>query len=100
MFLKNRNISSKIKRSKVTDYAALKYTRLCTADGTPSQNIRFLTFDNDLGVNVTRDVVQYSLQNMAYVPAKFEGATSNGLESMHLQEKHYLTFDDLWVIVL
>ena len=24
MFLKNRNISSKIKRSKVTDYAALK----------------------------------------------------------------------------
>ena len=25
MFLKNRNISSKIKRSKVTDYAALRY---------------------------------------------------------------------------
>ena len=25
MFLKNRNISSKIKRSKVTDYAALKW---------------------------------------------------------------------------
>ena len=25
MFLKNRNISSKIKRSKVTDYAALTY---------------------------------------------------------------------------
>ena len=24
-FLKNRNISSKIKRSKVTDYAALSY---------------------------------------------------------------------------
>ena len=27
MFLKNRNISSKIKRSKVTDYAALTFTR-------------------------------------------------------------------------
>ena len=26
MFLKNRNISSKIKRSKVTDYAALTYS--------------------------------------------------------------------------
>ena len=29
MFLKNRNISSKIKRSKVTDYAALN----CSHDG-------------------------------------------------------------------
>ena len=28
MFLKNRNISSKIKRSKVTDYAAIKITVL------------------------------------------------------------------------
>ena len=27
MFLKNRDISSKIKRSKVTDYAALKKTK-------------------------------------------------------------------------
>ena len=27
MFLKNRNISSKIKRSKVTEYAALKLLR-------------------------------------------------------------------------
>ena len=26
MFLKNRNISSKIKSSKVTEYAALKYS--------------------------------------------------------------------------
>ena len=32
VFLKNRNIISKIKRSKVTDYAALNmlHTRLCT----------------------------------------------------------------------
>ena len=28
VFLKNRNISSKIKRSKVTDYAALRANRL------------------------------------------------------------------------
>ena len=33
VFLKNGNISSKIKRSKVTDYAALKL-RLINADGT------------------------------------------------------------------
>ena len=29
MFLKNRNISSKIKRSKVTDYAALSNHCIC-----------------------------------------------------------------------
>ena len=64
-------------------------------------NIRFLTFDNDLGVNVTRDVVQYSLHNMAYVPAKFEVATSNDLEGRCIYNKiHYLNFDlDLGVNV-
>ena len=36
MFLKNRNISSKIKRSKVTDYAALRNN---------SQGARFLKID-------------------------------------------------------
>ena len=32
VFLKNRNFTSKIKRSKVTDYAALRTT--CTLNGT------------------------------------------------------------------
>ena len=30
VFLKNRNISSKIKRSKATDYAALMHEKTCS----------------------------------------------------------------------
>ena len=37
MFLKNRNITSKIKRSKVTDYAALNGVSLA-ADDAPTMN--------------------------------------------------------------
>ena len=33
VFLKNRNISSKIKRSKVTDYAALRFFQLSDIKG-------------------------------------------------------------------
>ena len=43
VFLKNRNFSSKIKRSKVTDYAALKMTlEMCVTNITHSYiNISF-----------------------------------------------------------
>ena len=38
-----------------------------------------MTFDLDLGVNVTRNVAQYPLHHVTYSPTKFEVATSNGL---------------------
>ena len=37
------------------------------------------SFDLDLGVKVTQNVVQYPLQHVTYAPAKFEVATSNSL---------------------
>ena len=37
------------------------------------------TFDFDLGVKVTRNVAQYPLLHVTYVPAKFKVASSNGL---------------------
>ena len=49
MFLKNKNIIFKIKRSKVTDYAALTYMRKVihsrTADGTQVKARFFLLVD-------------------------------------------------------
>ena len=36
-------------------------------------------FDLDLGVKVTRNVIQYSLHHVTYLPTKFEAATSYGL---------------------
>ena len=39
--MKNRNIGSKIKRSKVTDYAALKQHVLLTADDIFGKNVCF-----------------------------------------------------------
>ena len=39
MFLKNRNISSKIKRSKVTDYAALRFSLFYNVRNKPENSI-------------------------------------------------------------
>ena len=39
LFLKNRNISSKIKRSKVTDYEALREHLLCDISGERSGSV-------------------------------------------------------------
>ena len=36
-------------------------------------------FDLDLGVKVTRNVIQYPLHHVIYAPTKFEVAMSNGL---------------------
>ena len=46
MFLKNRNISSKIKRSKVTDYAALRVRNKILIDLFINQNI-FCGYSNE-----------------------------------------------------
>ena len=43
MFLKNKNIIFKIRRSKVTDYAALKHTSFRPPDKSVYQKIIFLT---------------------------------------------------------
>ena len=43
------------------------------------KKIHFLTFDIDLGVKVKRNVAQYPLHHLTYLPTKFEVATSNGL---------------------
>ena len=47
MFLKNRNISSKIKRSKVTDYAALREFPILKRDTVEDDNclIQLSSFD-------------------------------------------------------
>ena len=44
------------------------------------EKIHYSTFDLDLGVKVTQNVAQYPLHHVTYSPAKFEVATSNGLE--------------------
>ena len=74
MFLKNRNRISKIKRSKVTDYAALKR-------GCVYKKIHYLALDLDPDpkVNVTQNVVQFPLHCVIYAPAKFAVAKSKGL---------------------
>ena len=36
-------------------------------------------FDLDLGVKVTRNIIQYPLHHVTYSPTKFEAATSYGL---------------------
>ena len=41
--------------------------------------IHYLTFDLDLGVKVTRNVIQYPLHHVIYASTKFEVAMSNGL---------------------
>ena len=38
-----------------------------------------MTFDLDFGVKVTRNIAQYPLHHMTYLPTTFEVATSNGL---------------------
>ena len=48
MFLKNRNIISKIKRSKVTDYAALSRHVGVLPDGKPGQFLLCEYFFSDL----------------------------------------------------
>ena len=72
MFLKNKNIIFKIRRSKVTDYAALRgdaFTRKYIISPL------ILT----LGQGHTRDVALYPPHHMTYLPANFEVAMSNGL---------------------
>ena len=44
-------------------------------------NIRFFTFDLDIGLKVTQTVAKEPLRNMTYASVKIEVATSNGLES-------------------
>ena len=41
--------------------------------------IHYLTFDLDLGVKVTRNIAQNSLQHVTCLGTKFEVAPSNGL---------------------
>ena len=41
--------------------------------------MHYLTFDNDLGVKVTRNGAQYPLHHVTYSATKFELAMSNGL---------------------
>ena len=43
-------------------------------------------FDLDLGVKVTQNVAQYPLHHVTYSATKFEVATSNVKEEIHLQE--------------
>ena len=59
MFLKNRNISSKIKRSKVTDYAALmKILEIETAVIKPKhRNVRPSKMNKNFKKNFTRKVL-------------------------------------------
>ena len=49
----------------------------------------------DLGVMVTQNVAQYHPHHVAYAPAKFEVAMSNGLGG-YLQENTLYTDLDLW----
>ena len=69
MSLKNKNIIFKIRRSKVTDYAAL---RRCIY-----KKIHYVSID--LGVKVTQNVAQYPLHHVTYTPAKFEVAMSESV---------------------
>ena len=48
MFLKNRNISSKIKRSKVTDYAALSKVSIFNMDSDCKQKVFHVYLKNNL----------------------------------------------------
>ena len=43
--------------------------------------------DHDLGVKVTRNVVQYILHHVTYPPAEFDVATSHGKEEDALTRK-------------
>ena len=43
------------------------------------ENSKYLTFDFDVGVKVTRNVAQYPLYHVTYSAIKFEIATSNPL---------------------
>ena len=43
------------------------------------KKILYMTFDLDLGVNITQNVAQYSLHHVTYAATKIEVATSNGL---------------------
>ena len=53
-----------------------------------------MTFDLDLGVKVTRNVVQYPLHHVTYPVTKFEVATSKRLGGdTFTKKKHYMTFD-------
>ena len=51
----------------------LEYSRWYTI-----ANTRFFTFDLDLGVMVTQNVVKYPLHHVTHGPGKFEVAVSNG----------------------
>ena len=53
----------------------------------------FFTFDLDLAFKVTKNVGPNPLHNESYVPAKFEVATSNSLESRCISKNiHYFIF--------
>ena len=56
------------------------------------KKIHYLTFD--LGINVTCNVAQYPIHHVAYVPAKFEVATSNGLGDAFIRK--YI----IWLLTL
>ena len=51
----------------------------------------FFTFDLDLGVKVTLNVVPLPQCHVTYAPAKFEAAMSNGLGDVFKRKIQYLT---------
>ena len=58
-------------------YAATKFERLTRR--CIYKQIHYLIFDHDLGVRVTRNVVQHPLHYVTYAATKSEVARSNGL---------------------
>ena len=62
-------------------YAATKF-EVATSNhlGGDTFTRKYITFDIDLGVEVTRNVAQYPLHHVTYSATKFEVTTSNGLE--------------------
>ena len=70
------------------------------------KKIHYLTFDLDLGVNVTRNVIQYPLHYVIYASTKFEVAKSSGLGEDTItrnvmdgrtdRQTHGRTTDQLW----
>ena len=56
-----------------------------------TQENSILTFDVDLGVKVTQNVVQLPLHHVTYPATKFEVATSNRLGRLYIYKKiHHL----------
>ena len=62
MFLKNKNISSKIKRSKVTDYAALM-----------THQPMWVISEACIGVLGIQDIGHFTSRDIGYYPFYFQG---------------------------